>query len=321
METWCVNLCDETLDFHLTRKPNGVEHYDATIGDGRLLIETRPFRTGTFHSIKATVSRKTLINIYSEKALADPMMIVSISNGFNYSQCPLPQGWFDVHHFQLGYLPSLNARVELQPGPTELCVLIFKSDFLRTLSDDHELIREILEAEYKKLPLVVDVSPLAVSRGMLRAYLEITENLESPLLDWLLHSRALDLLRLGLSRVTPETLHYPQNLNESDARLVSEVYANVLQKLDEPFDLERLAQMSGMSISKLERCFYGLYHDTIIGCIRREKLTRAYRELENTERTMKSIAGRAGYKRLSSFSVAFKKEFKMTPAEVRRPKV
>ncbi len=74
----------------------------------------------------------------------------------------------------------------------------------------------------------------------------------------------------------------------------------------------------GLNDFKLKKAYKQLYGTTLYGDFHHARMERAKKLLEETSQSIVAIADLAGYKNVSSFSVAFKKYFGSTPGEFRK---
>ncbi|NMP30711.1 helix-turn-helix transcriptional regulator [Thalassotalea sp. M1531] len=82
--------------------------------------------------------------------------------------------------------------------------------------------------------------------------------------------------------------------------------------------LAQIASHLGASISTLQRYFKAKHQVTINEYIRHQKLERARRTLIFDKKSIGEVAYIAGYNHTSNFVTAFKKYFKITPAELQK---
>jgi AraC family transcriptional activator of tynA and feaB len=124
---------------------------------------------------------------------------------------------------------------------------------------------------------------------------------------------ALELLRATVEPAVPTS---------RDARreaLRAEVRRYVKAHLRDPaLDPEAIARAHAISV----RALHALFEDTgesVAGLVRRERLARCYEDLELTSGgSVTEIAFRWGFRDAAHFSRVFKREFELTPSEVRQ---
>ena len=104
-------------------------------------------------------------------------------------------------------------------------------------------------------------------------------------------------------------LYERQRLN----RVIDYIYLH----LDEPLDLNRLAEVACLSPYHWHRVYRGLAGESLATTVRRLRLHRAAGELLYSERNIADIAKRCGYPQVPSFSRAFAEEYGEPPGRFR----
>lgn len=99
---------------------------------------------------------------------------------------------------------------------------------------------------------------------------------------------------------------------------INRVTAYIYDHLDEPLDLERLADVAAMSPWHWHRVYASMRGETAAAAVRRLRLMRAAGELANSDATVETIAKRSGYDNLQSFTRIFAEAYGMPPARYRR---
>jgi AraC family transcriptional regulator len=88
--------------------------------------------------------------------------------------------------------------------------------------------------------------------------------------------------------------------------------------LDEPLDINRLAEIACLSPYHWHRIYQGMYGETVATTVRRLRLHRAAGYLAQGSMPIAEIAEQSGYSSLQSFSRTFRAVFGMPPAQYRR---
>ncbi len=99
---------------------------------------------------------------------------------------------------------------------------------------------------------------------------------------------------------------------------INRVTAYIYEHLDEPLDLDRLADVAAMSPWHWHRVYSAMRGETVAAAVRRLRLMRAADELANTKATVEAIARRSGYANVQSFTRIFGDAYGMAPAQYRR---
>lgn len=89
--------------------------------------------------------------------------------------------------------------------------------------------------------------------------------------------------------------------------------------LGEPFAVADVAAAAGLSVWHAARVFHALTGDTVMGYVRKRRLTEAARRLAEGDRVrLIELALDSGFESQAAFTRAFKRQFGMPPGAVRR---
>ncbi len=120
--------------------------------------------------------------------------------------------------------------------------------------------------------------------------------------------------------------------NSSKGKLSSEKFKNtelealhkvsvlIEKDLQQHHSIASLAIYSGMNRQKLSTGFKSLFGQTIYGYYLSKRMDLAKNLLVNGDLPLKMVAKKAGYRNATNFSIAFKKFYNITPAQMRRTK-
>lgn len=100
-------------------------------------------------------------------------------------------------------------------------------------------------------------------------------------------------------------------------RVFRSVLAYIQQNLDEPLDVEQLADVAGFSPFHFQRSFQRVVGEPAIVHVRRLRMERAAYQLANTQTSISAIADSAGFGSLAAFSRAFAEAFSVSPRHYR----
>jgi len=103
--------------------------------------------------------------------------------------------------------------------------------------------------------------------------------------------------------------HYEARLQ----RVITHVHAH----LDEPLDLNALADVAHLSPHHWHRVYHAMTGETLAATVKRLRLQRAAAELVNGTQPVAGIARRAGYPDVASFTRIFKASYGLPPARYR----
>ncbi len=97
-------------------------------------------------------------------------------------------------------------------------------------------------------------------------------------------------------------------------RVVNYIYDH----LDQPIDLQLLAEVACMSPYHWHRVYRAIQGETIAATVKRLRLHRAAGQLAHSKISIEEIADRSGYSSLAAFTRAFTKAYGQPPAYYRR---
>lgn len=98
------------------------------------------------------------------------------------------------------------------------------------------------------------------------------------------------------------------------------VLAYIHQHLDEPLDLNKLAEVACLSPYHWHRIYASVLGETAAATVRRLRLHRATAELIGTHRTIEQIALTSGFNSVQAFARVFRSSFGISPGEYRSEK-
>lgn len=129
-----------------------------------------------------------------------------------------------------------------------------------------------------------------------------------------------DLLIMALAGVSGQDTRRGKGmaLKPLDVEKVEATRRYLMENMDHPPTLVRLARMMGLNDYKLKKAYRQLYGTTLFEDFLHARMARAKQLLEDGDNSIVGIADLVGYKNVSSFSVAFKKYFGCTPGERRK---
>ena len=135
-----------------------------------------------------------------------------------------------------------------------------------------------------------------------------------------LYNRILLLIEKMIRRflLTKLPASRTERLKEKDMDGLKEVESALSEKDLEKFpSVKELSRIALMSTTKLKKRFKEVYGMKLYEFYNYNRLSKARQSIESGESTIKDAAYRSGYSNLSNFSKAFKKEFGLSPSQVR----
>lgn len=99
---------------------------------------------------------------------------------------------------------------------------------------------------------------------------------------------------------------------------IKRVYQRLNQMLNEPIDLQDLAQTANFSLYHFHRIYRAITGENVAETHRRLRLERAAAQLVRSKRSITDIALEAGYETSQAFSRAFRMQFDCSPSMYRK---
>lgn len=100
---------------------------------------------------------------------------------------------------------------------------------------------------------------------------------------------------------------------KENKKIIEKAMQYINEHLDERVSLQQVSSAAGYSKSHLNRMFAESTGKTIYKYIREKRLNRAAKRLVNTDQSIVEIALEAGYDSQQAFTLAFRKQYGMTP--------
>lgn len=140
----------------------------------------------------------------------------------------------------------------------------------------------------------------------------------SPKKELFLRSKVLEMFHYVVSEyfLNDFTNKGTTVLQPGEADKIRDIKDYLVEHLDMPPNIHKLARMSGLNASKLKAGFKEIFGTTIYGFIHLEKMAKAKLMLENGGHSVSDVAWDVGYTNVSHFIRAFKKSYEITPGQL-----
>ena len=102
---------------------------------------------------------------------------------------------------------------------------------------------------------------------------------------------------------------------------IERVIDYIQDHLDEPLDLNHLAEIACFSPYHFHRVYRAVMQETVAETVRRLRLHRACGDLIANQLSIGDVASRAGYGSVEAFTRAFRKDYDMPPGEYRAKQI
>lgn len=130
-----------------------------------------------------------------------------------------------------------------------------------------------------------------------------------------LESKALELLSLQFTQWAEDEQrsNLTFKLRADEVERLHEARAFLLDNVSAPPSLMELARQVGLNERKLKQGFRQVFGTTVFGYLRDYRMQQAKQLLHNSNLTVASIAAMVGYRNPEAFSVAFQRQFAISP--------
>lgn len=140
----------------------------------------------------------------------------------------------------------------------------------------------------------------------------------NPLLENLyLESRSLEIAGEALAMISQQGTQLPQGLRPHEHQRIRRVLELLDSGQADQWNTEAIAREAGININSLQRQFQASQGMTLFEYQRVRKLKQAREALERDGISVTEAAWRAGYGSAANFATAFKRQFGLTPRQVR----
>jgi|GEM_PF-575661 AraC-type DNA-binding domain-containing proteins len=216
----------------------------------------------------------------------------------------------------ISYVPDTCGTCVTEAGcPLRSIALLIAPDALRRLMQQTEVgqleharncIEEMTKAFFYKefalpFPLEITVRQILdcpmLNRGLKKVFLEY---------------KAMELFynQLNLLDLSGEEC---KKITSSEMEAVQRVYNMLMQDLASPPSLHSLAKKVGLTHTRLNKIFRLVYHDTVFGILRMQRLECAKKLLEDTRKSVSEVAYECGFATPSHLSRAFFDQYGIQP--------
>jgi AraC-like DNA-binding protein len=191
-----------------------------------------------------------------------------------------------------------------------ILVAIYVSDLKKLLGSqiENSILRSILENENPALFEEI------ITPAIQKVALEVTENkIPEALNTFYYRLKAEELICLVFAELLKRENTPLQAINEVDAEKIYQIRAKILGELSTPPDLAELAQIAGMSKSKLTRLFKQIFGESMFNYYQSFRMKEAARLLQAHKLTVSEVGYEMGFTNLGHFTRVFDAHIGMKP--------
>jgi AraC-like DNA-binding protein len=310
---------EESMAINLLSLPQQIWKFSGPLGQG--IEQHIPFQTG-LHLVVCDYELWKDITLSSEHCYqtypSNPCISFVVSGTVRTIHHGLTDYSFEVSGKNyLEFVPEGRETEDWSAGERIIKVRIsLQTEALRDISRESN---PVLPKELRLLVENQEMLPcyrLATSTPDMDGVLQ--QILNCPYQGWMrqfyLEGKTLELLVLWLAQATErDKLPDSCELSLSDIERVHQAREFLMQHLDAPPSLLELARKVGLNDYKLKRGFRQLYGTTVFGYLHTQRMEKARRLLANRQMKITDVAHAVGYASLPSFSLAFRKQFGVSP--------
>ncbi len=222
-------------------------------------------------------------------------------------------------HNNIMYSDGLEIAVKNRSKRIETFGVNFTTDaFIKIGQNGNEILKRFTEKVINKENTILSNDWRTNNLKIQQVIYEIIHcSFQNELKDLFLLSKSIELLVLQAEL-------YEQNIandfikSARDKRKLNEAKDLLNARIDNPPTIVELSKLVGINEYKLKKGFKELFGTTVFGYIHNCRMSLAKRLLLGTDKTAKEIAYQTGYSSPQHFSTAFKKQFGVTPNNVRK---
>jgi AraC-like DNA-binding protein len=154
-------------------------------------------------------------------------------------------------------------------------------------------------------------------RTIMEEIFEIKDNL--PLSNVIMQNRLMLLLEKFFRNIHKKIAggRHRSNISDATIKTMMQIESLLVSNFEVPAPtITQLARTAAMSETKLKNMFKALYGFGIYEYYQKNRMLRARQVLSAKKHSIKEVGLALGFKNLSNFTIAFKKEFNMLPSEL-----
>jgi AraC-like DNA-binding protein len=278
--------------------------------------------TPSHHIWFSSYDMKRKASFKSFGAMAGLELHFNIRRGIDYLLDGIGALQTDTNHFNITYLPWLEAKTVFTPGVAETFDIHINPPLLEQASAYFPPLNNFLNQISKQQASQLSHMNHYATAEMLIIISQIKScYLKPPLRSLYIDSKITELLLLVFNEMVNEGRSMEIKLSAYDIECLLEVKRVILQNLDHPYTLRQLARMVGLNEFKLKRGYKQFFGMPVYHFLRDARMSRSIELLTETDKSVTDIAFDLGFPAVSAFSNAFKNKFGYAPTMVRKNKI
>ena len=242
---------------------------------------------------------------------------IVLKGNFKYELKPFHHLYIYKNQFNIFYCNYPNITLSLKKGRHMSVITFHPPKYFISAIDFFPAFEGFGKNIKENQTSVINAFAFNVTPGMLDAIYRLTHAPYSPyLLNFhltivkeLLHKMLQQAFRPGA---------YNKKFSLDDLEKIYAAKEFIEANLPHHFSITRVSAHVGLNEQKLKEGFKEIFQKGLFEYFRDRIMEIAQKEIEQTRRSIKQIAFRAGYKKANNFSAAFKKKFGRSPLSWRK---
>lgn len=213
----------------------------------------------------------------------------------------------------------MKAVSTAKPGAAVYKAEVYLSKLLHKAGKHFPQVDELLSAMLENKPAGTPGLNIAVTAEMQVIISQIKNcALNPPLKELYISHKKYELLLLVCNAAVYEEKKHTVKLSDYDRECLHHAKALLLENLDHPYTITRLAHKIAMNEFKLKKGFKQLYGTSIHEFIRNERMKKSLGLLQESEMSIQQIALELGFPGIAAFTNAFRSKFGYPPSAARK---
>lgn len=308
--------------------PSGMENY--ALPGVSSVSAVAPFGKMLYHEFKGggftLVYSHYLIdkNVTLEARLDEPVMEfqLAIKNNIHFYRSGIGDVYMLEKQFNLFYTPFWETSCELKEKQEYTTLVItFCVEYLERLAPHFPFLEDFLShvrqgitASLSEVYNYANIQMMGITHDIL--YGDFSEKVKNLYVE----TKVMELLIQALGKVGDFHTNTSSKivLRPYDIDRIREAAEILIQSMDNPLTIVELAHRVGLNDYKLKKGFKQIYGTTIFNYFMNARMERARSLLEDTNIPIMDIAFMTGYRNISNFITAFRKNFGGSPGSLRK---
>ncbi len=239
--------------------------------------------------------------------------------GVEYQLAPIGKLGMKRFHYNITYVPFTENQVEFYERRYSTFDIHYSLNFLRRIAPEFPVLAAFLEKiDQGKAGQISRVSPMASNEMLAIIGRLLQPDPANPVEEFQSESLVKDLLIMALQRLDQDQPRRSERFTDYEIGCIREARRLMLAHMEEPLTIRELCQKVGINDFKLKKGFRQVFGTTPYFDFREERMKLAARLLLDRSLTIQEISFRVGFRNVSNFSTAFRRQFACTPSHWRK---